>query len=419
MARWFVNEFSTTQLVLLGVGGMVVLTIACVVLARRCFPRLTDTEFEPVADSLRVVYELIFALILAFVIASVLDEMSNAESAVTSEATTISELVRANEALPPRVGLPLDDAVGAYVRAVANDEWKTMRQGRESPRASAELDGMYAEYDAVTPKGATQAAIYRQALADLHDVTSKRRERLDIAASDQPTMLRVLVAVGLVLLLVLEYRTRLGLVAALVFMGTLAAVVTSAFLLTVVLDYPFAGQVSVSNDPFKEDNLAQFWDKELAYHGPTTTKPGLTAQSLAGVYDSTAFGTLVLRCYKDKPNHKPRRCQKGDTRMRGVFRYLDGTLTGQVVDGEFRGWWTEESVHPVRDDGQVVFQLAKKSGEPLIAGTYGYGSCPLSHHGWDLEKIGGDTPPDLARRLHTAATFIEKPRGLSHCPARR
>ena len=61
-----------------------------------------DSEFEAVADSLRVVYELIFALILAFVIAAVLDMMGNAEAVVASEATTIGELVRANDALPEK-----------------------------------------------------------------------------------------------------------------------------------------------------------------------------------------------------------------------------------------------------------------------------------------------------------------------------
>ena len=101
---------------MLGVGGMVLLTVVGVLLARRLFPRLADSEFEPVADSLRVVYELIFALILAFVIAAVLDETSNAESAVASEATTIGELVRANDALPeadrPRWTTPWSSTCG-------------------------------------------------------------------------------------------------------------------------------------------------------------------------------------------------------------------------------------------------------------------------------------------------------------------
>jgi hypothetical protein len=111
MVRSILNSFSTHQIVVLGVGGMVLLTVVGVLLARRLFPRLADSEFEPVADSLRVVYELIFALILAFVIAAVLDDVGDAESAVASEATTIGALVRANDALPARVGRRLDAAV--------------------------------------------------------------------------------------------------------------------------------------------------------------------------------------------------------------------------------------------------------------------------------------------------------------------
>jgi hypothetical protein len=409
MARWVLNTFSTRELVVLGVGGMVVLTIACVLVARRLFPRLSDSDFEPVADSLRVVYELLFALILAFVLASVLDEMSNAESTVASEATTISELVRANDVFPPLVEGRLDLAVGKYVHAVAGDEWKTMRHGGESARANAELEGMYAEYTAVTPKGPAQTAVYKQALDDLHDMTTKRRERLDIAASDQPTMLRVLVAVGLVLLLVVEYRPHLKPAAGLVFMGTLAAFVTSAFLLTVLLDYPFAGQVSVSNDPFKQDNLAQFWNTSLA--GPDDEQEPLTAEKLEGVYNSNAYGTLVLRCYGR--DHITRRCKRGDSRMRGVYRYLDGTLTGEVVGGVFRGYWSEASTTTGgRDVGRILLRLVKTSHGPLVAGSYGYGSAPPSTPGWDLEPIGGETPPDLARRLRMSRNFIAASRGI-------
>src|SRR5215217_3940759 len=153
MFRSILNSLSTVEIVVIFVGGAVLLTIDGVLLARRLFPRLADSEFEPVADSLRVVYELIFALILAFVIAAVLDEMGNAESAVASEATTIGELVRANDALPEHDRPRLDDAVEQYVRAVANDEWKTMKDGEPSPQATAALDGMYAEYRTVKPAG--------------------------------------------------------------------------------------------------------------------------------------------------------------------------------------------------------------------------------------------------------------------------
>ena len=411
VTRSILNSFSTIEIVVLSLVGMVLLTIGGVMLARRLLPARADTQFEQVADSLRVVYELIFALILAFVIAAVLDEMGNAEAIVASEATTIGELVRANDALPREVRVHLDDSVDAYVKAVANHEWQTMKHGESSPRATAALETMHAEYHEVEPKGAAQTETFSQALDNLKNVDSMRRERLNLAAADLPTMLRVLVVIGVFLLLVLEYRPELSRVGGLVFMGTLAMVVTSAFLLTVVLNYPFAGDVSVSNAPLKEDNLARFWSEELAYHpAPGDEKQPLTAERLEGVYNSDAYGTLVLRCHDDGRLHEVRDCEPGDRRMRGVYRYHDGTLSGEVVDGVFRGWWTEA---PARNrstgySGRVELRLWQTSDGPLIAGDWSYGNGSFEP-GWDLEEIGGDPPHDLARRLNDPRYFFEAP----------
>jgi hypothetical protein len=412
MARSILNSLSTVQIVVLFIGGMVLLTVVAVVVARRLFPGQAE-HFERVADSLRVVYELIFALILAFVIAAVLDEMGDAESAVASEATTIGALVRVNDALPARVGRRLDEAVDRYVHAVANDEWKTMKDGESSPRATAALEGMHVEYNRIEPVGDPQGELYGQALDDLDEVGSRRRERLDISAADLPTMLRVLVLVGLVLLLVLEYRPHLSRVAGLVFMGTLAMVVTGAFLLTVVLDYPFAGDVSVSNAPLKGGNLARFWSEELAYRSkPGDERQPLTAKRLEGVFDSTAYGALVLACHNESPPYAVRDCGPGDRKLRGVYRYYDGTVTGEVVDGVFRGWWSEAPTHRSHDyAGRVELRLVETSEGPLIAGRWSYQYEKLEP-GWDLEDIGGEPPPDLAWRLEQPASFIEDPRAV-------
>jgi hypothetical protein len=411
VARSILNSLSTIEIVVLSLGGMVLVTVVGVVLARRIFPPREDSQFEAVADSLRVVYELIFALILAFVIAAVLDVMGNAEAVVASEATTIGELIRANDALPEKDRDRLDASVDAYVEAVANHEWETMKDGESSPQATAALESMHAEYHLVEPKGASQTETYSHALDNLTEIGSMRRERLNIAAADLPTMLRVLVVVGVFLLLVLEYRPELSRIGGLVFMGTLAMVVTAAFLLTVVLNYPFAGDVSVSNAPLKEDNLARFWSEELAYRPqPGDEKQPLTAERLEGVYESDAYGTLVLRCYDEDPPYSVRGCEPDDTRLRGVYRYHEGTISGEIVDGVFRGWWSEgpDRNDSADDSGQVVLRLVETSDGPLIAGDWSYGYGPFEP-GWDLVEIGGDTPPDLARRIDDPDSFVEAP----------
>lgn len=411
MARSALNSFSTIEIVLLGVGGMVALTLIGVLFARRFFPRLADSEFEPVADSLRVVYELIFALILAFVIAAVLDTMGDAESAVASEATTIAGLVRANDALPIKDRPRLDDTVSQYVHAVAEHEWQTMKDGKPSAQATAALEGMFAEYRDVKPTGAAQTEFFSQALTDLRDVVTKRRQRLDLASADLPTMLRVLVVVGLLLLLVLEYRPQLSRFAGLVFMGTLAMVVTSAFLLTVILNYPFAGDVSVSNEPFKQGALARFWSEELAYRRqPGDEQLPLTAQRLEGIWNSDAYGTLVLRCHDAAARNAVRACRRGDTRMRGVYRYHDGTVTGRIDDGVFEGWWTEAPGRRSRvEAGRFEWRLLDTPQGEVIAGSWAYQREALQP-GWDLEAIGGAEPPDLRKRFAELSSFREDPR---------
>jgi hypothetical protein len=412
MTRSILNTLSTGEIIAFGVGGMVVLAVLAAALARRLFPNLAASEFESVADSLRVVYELIFALILAFVIAAVLDEMGTAEATVAAEATTIAELVRTNEALPERDKQRLDAAVGQYVHAVAGNEWKTMRDGEASPQAAAALEGLYAEYREVRPVGNAQTEHYRQALSDLHGLEAKRRERLDLASADLPTMLRVLVVVGLFVLLVLEYRPQLAPAAGLVFMGALAMVVTAAFLLTVILNYPFAGDVAVSNQAFKQDTLAQFWSAELAYRRrPGDEDKPLTAQQLQGVWNSDAYGTIVMRCQDPAARTRTRACGPGDTRMRGVYRYNTGTVTGRVTNGVFEGWWSEEpGRRPDSYAGRFEWQrLATATGD-VILGTWGYGLREPRKPGWDLARVGGPEPPDLRVRFAATSAFRQTPR---------
>ncbi|MGH2840146.1 MAG: hypothetical protein ACRDKY_04895 [Solirubrobacteraceae bacterium] len=416
MARSILNSFSTIQIVILGVGATVLLAVCVVLVARRLFPSIADSEFDTVADHLRVVYELIFALILAFVIASVLDEMGNAESTVASEATTISQLVRTNDAFPNDDTQRLNAALRTYVRAVGQDEWATMKHGNSSPQAAAALDTVYAEYRDLSPRNDNETENYSQALSKLDDVASIRRERLNIAASDQPTMLRVLVLVGLIMLLVIEYRPKLSRFAGLAFMVTLAVVVSSAFLLTVILDYPFAGKVSVSNQPLKQDTLAQFWSEELAYApGRGDTKKPLTPAHLVGVWDSLAFGALVMRCYRADTGKAVRKCRPGDKRMRGVYRFNHGTVTGRITRGVFRGWWAEKPKRSAPGSaGAFEWRLVETAdGHHIIVGAYRHGLGGTLKRGWDLHEIGGREPRDLDARFDEQSTFRETPRPRS------
>jgi hypothetical protein len=397
--RSLLNALSTTTIVIMVVGGTVVLALAAVLAANKWLPRLADGPFEEMADGLRVVYELVFALILAFVIASVLDTFSTAEANVAAEATTLSNMKRASLALPAEQQGRLNEGLDQYLHAIVDDEWEAMREGKHSDRASAALETLYALYQSHPPPAdGPEAEFYTAAVAGLSDVTSARRARLALAAAELPALLRLFLPIGAVLLLVLEYRPKMPRRAQLIHMGLLATVVSFSCLLTVLMDYPFAGGVAVSSEPFKEGALAEFFASDR----PTIVAPGDTEKDFSpaaveGVWNSDAFGLIVFRNTAEG--------------VRGVYRERQGTIVGQISpDGLLRAWWCEAPTRqPLDDAGEVEWRLVDTPEGEVAHGSWRYGAQEEFRGGWDLEKVGGPEPPDLAPRFDDPAAFCRHP----------
>ena len=394
--RDLLNALATWQIVAVVVGGSVVLAVSFAILARKLMPDLAEREFEEMASGLRVVYELMFALILAFAIASVIGKFNEAEATVDREATALSQMMRANRMFPIALQSRLRDGIQSYVFAVADDEFEAMRVGGQSREAAVALDTLYALYEGYAPAGATTTKYYEQALANLDVVATSRRERLGIANARLPFVIVIMLPVGAVLLLLLEYRPRLRPRGQVAFMGTLAVVLSSTYLLTIVLDYPFSGEVSVSSAPLKTGTLAYIADIP-----PRGLKPGdkpgkLSPEMLEGVFVSDAYGTVVLR---RKANN-----------IRGVYRGASGFVRGVVeADGVFRGAWCEGTQRPVkRDGGALQWRLIEtKSGEKLIDGAWQFGYEVrddrnfVPYAGWDMHPLKNDHAQDLKDRLAT------------------
>ena len=182
-------------------------------------------------------------------------------------------------------------------------------------------------------------------------------------------------------------------------MGTLALVLSSTYLLTIVLDYPFSGDVSVSNEPLTSGSLASLVGTSPRMQQPGDKQLRLTDQALVGVWNSDAYGVVVLH--------------RSHGELRGAYRLADGTVRGTVgADGVFRGVWCE---HPTRrpgssddtsDAGLVEWKLIRTRADgDIVAGTWSYGyerdgdGSFDADGSWDLEKLEIDRALDLERRV--------------------
>ncbi|MER5862860.1 hypothetical protein [Kitasatospora sp. NPDC002040] len=261
MGLWLLNTFDTFVLAVIVVGVIMLVTVVGALLVRRRFPELAKGEHNEMVGTVLGMFGAIYGIILAFVIVTLWTQLDTTNTIVASESTAAATLVRDAGAFPPAEQARLKTAVGAYVHGVADVQWPLMREGNPDFEATgALLQGVYDALQSYEPVTEAEKAYYGQAAASLDTIVAQRRARITMATQELPILLQVLVYGGALVILPLTFlfgvRSRSMQV---LFVGCVAALIGFSILLTVVLDHPFAGDLSVSPDPFKEGSLAQFW----------------------------------------------------------------------------------------------------------------------------------------------------------------
>lgn len=410
MTAYLLNHFSTAELIALVVGGPVALAVLVVVLVRKLWPNVAHSRFEEMTEVVRAdVFAVLYSIVLGLVIADLSGSFSTASATVSAEASALNGIMRASLALPakPSERFPdgpraaLQESLGTYVHAVVEDEFPAMRKGNSSPVAFATLEGVYGTMQDYAPRTAVQQAFYESALEDLREATLHRRERLQQSEGGAPGLLRTLLVVGGLVFVLLAYPASIESVRAqAAIVGSVTAFVAFGYFLTMVMDYPYAGDVSVSTAPYKNGPLAGLWAVDSP---PRPVESGrferLTAQELAGVWNSeVGFGTMVFR--------------RVGKEIRGVYRADGGTVVGTLgSDGVLRGWWCQEATRrPPSDAGEVQWrQLATKGTAATLDGRWRRGLRGPVHGGWDLQKLDIPEPPDLASRFNDPESFCRYP----------
>jgi len=257
--RWLLNNFSTWELGLMIVGGFVLLALVGFQLTRRWMPSLRDTHSNDITGVILGVLAVVYGIVLAFVIVALYEEFRQAGADVRTEATALSEVYRDSQAFSPPAAAGVKTAVGDYIHAVVVDEWPAMRTGKESDAAWRALTGIYRSVERYTPVTQVQKTFYSEVVVRVNDLAGARRERLNDSEESLPSTFDVLLVCGAVLLLVTTFlfgtqNPRLHQVL------TVAVAVLIGFnlLLALALDYPFSGQVAVSNNAFTQGALADF-----------------------------------------------------------------------------------------------------------------------------------------------------------------
>ena len=183
-----------------------------------------------------------FAVILAFVVLEAFQSFNDAKSGAEEEATTLVQLSRTAEFFPAAEHEPIEGVLICYGRAVINDEWPTMKEGRRSPVVQTWVNRFQDDLKELHPHTPAEEAAFLKLLDQQDKRTDARRVRLSEANRDLPAPVWFFLGLGAAITVgaALFFADRRE---SFIVQGTLIAAITalvvSGLLLVWFLDHPY------------------------------------------------------------------------------------------------------------------------------------------------------------------------------------
>jgi hypothetical protein len=261
MYRELINYCSFPGLIALFVSILICISYGAAVFSAWCVKEPMDANHRDVANKLIGVLSSGFSILLAFIIINTWNDYLRASNVVTKEASHLSLIIKNSAPLAHDAPKKIHQAVANYTRVVRTNEWQTMRVGNEDPKSWDALNALFKEVNAYTPTDTKDTIYYYRTLSSLNDVLIARRDRLNAIHSIIPGTLRTSLLISSFILAIILGGVRgeksfFNLLPVLFFAGVLG------FNLAVALsfDYPFSGEVAISNAPFYKGALGAIQD---------------------------------------------------------------------------------------------------------------------------------------------------------------
>jgi len=234
--------------------AFVLLSCLTVVWLRPVVRRLVDDteQWDRVLGHIIGTFGVFFGILLALVAVSVYENYSDTRQAALTEAGHITALYRGTTGLPEQVGVPMEETIDEYLRAVIEQDWPDQQQGILPDESVLLVDQLERQIHAYEPEGLQQLAEFQQLLNTFDDFVEARRDRIDATALELPPLFWVVIWVGAAVNAVLiafiwVQRLRLHLVMA----GMLALFIGLVMFVTADMDHPYQGAISIGPGAFE------------------------------------------------------------------------------------------------------------------------------------------------------------------------
>jgi hypothetical protein len=197
----------------------------------------------------------VYAVVLAFVAVAAYETADRAAGVASAEANALNSLTFASAGLPSELGLQIRTEVDGYIKVVTDKEWPAQQayqiQDATFENGWAKVRELSRKISAFEPANPGQETVKASMVHVMTDLASDRRARILASGEHLPDPVWQMLVVGLVIVMFFVYLFgphSFKLHIAVVGMTMLS--IGLVFTLIIALDYPFRGDLSVSDEAF-------------------------------------------------------------------------------------------------------------------------------------------------------------------------
>ncbi len=232
------------------VGGFVVMSLLVGFIVARTTSEEVRRAHNELAGFILAVIGVIYAVLLAFIAIGVWERFQVAEARTYDEAGALSTIYRDSEAFSQ--GERLRRELRQYTESVIAVEWPLMRRGADFRLASPLLERAAGTIRSLPVTSARLQNIHAQMLAAVDTALSDRDARLTVDSRGISgiiwwvLLIGALVTIGFTYLFGFQRTIMQG-----VMVGSLSLLIGLVIFLTIALDYPYRGSISVQPEAFR------------------------------------------------------------------------------------------------------------------------------------------------------------------------
>jgi hypothetical protein len=197
-------------------------------------------------------YGLFYGITLGLIAVAAFQNFIRVETVVEAEAATLARFYQDVSGLPDPLSTQLQDLMRTYTQHVITVDWPAQSSGHLATGGTVEVDRMRDLLFSYRPASTLDSTVQGQAISSFNEFVTQRRTRVNEGMLTLPLLLWLLLWVGaLISQVLLSLINVSNLRVHMIIAGLVSFFLALMFFVTIELDHPFYGVVSVTPDAYQ------------------------------------------------------------------------------------------------------------------------------------------------------------------------